>query len=118
MNGGHQIINRNRSHVGPRRKDAAWTLDDDQVKALLQRVFPRLALDERERERAGRWARIIHLYYRLGYSYGDAAAELKIPMHTVRNVLARMRRARANRPCNGNKGVRKRDTTGTSLGDQ
>lgn len=118
MRAGHQIINSNRSHAGPSRKDATWAIDDIEVKALLQRVFPRLDANERERERAGRWVRVIHLYHRLGHSHGDVALELKIPVYTVRNILARIRRARANRPCNGRKGPRKRDTTGTPLGDQ
>lgn len=115
--GGHQIINSNRSHVGYRRASADWSQDDDVVRELLLRVFPKLESNEKQRVRAGRWMRIIHLFYRAGLSYGDVAEEMKSSLSTVRSALQHIRRAAKGRPCNRSiKNFKRRATSKTSLG--
>jgi hypothetical protein len=118
MKGGHQIINSNRARVGPKRKDADWAKSDKQVQKLLLRVFPKMAADEKQRMRAGRWLRVIQLYYRSGYSYGDAAIEIGINKKVVSDILCRISRALRGRPCSGKKKLRKLEIARTFLGDQ
>jgi hypothetical protein len=101
MSAGHQIINSNRAYAGPRRKKARWAYRDESVQQLLLRAFPKLATDKKHRERAGRWARVIQLYYRYGLSYGAVAAEMKTSTKYVRTLLRNIRRAAAGAPCNG-----------------
>jgi hypothetical protein len=101
MNRGHRIINSNRAFAGPKRRKAKWAMNDDAVQALLLQTFPKLETSESQRRRAGRWARIIQLYYRLGLSYGHTAAEMKVTTRYVRTLLRNIRRAAAKRPCAG-----------------
>ena len=107
MKNGHQIINSNRAYAGPRRKKAKWAYDDAAVQKLLLRAFPKLSMDKKHRERAGRWARLIQLYYRSGLSSGAVATEMKISRENVRGLLRSIRRAAAGMPCNGSAKYRK-----------
>jgi hypothetical protein len=116
MTNGHQIINSNRSHAGPARKDATWALDDAVVQKILRTTFPKVEIDVAQRERAGKWVRIIHLYFRSAMSFGDVAAEMGVKPKFVRNVLQKINYVRKGLSTQGKPRLGK--ATGTDLGDQ
>ena len=116
MMSGHQIINSNRSHAGPTRKDATWAKDDEAVQKILRSVFPKVDTDMSQRERAGKWVRVIHLYFRSGMSFGDTAEEMGAKPKFVRNVLQKINYVRKGLNAKGKQ--RSRKATGTDLGDQ
>lgn len=118
MKGGHRIINSNRARVGPARKNADWAKSDKKVQKLLLRVFPKMLTDDKQRKRAGRWLRVIQLYFRYGYSYGDTAAEIGEKKKFVQDVLCRINRALQGLPCDGRKKPRKLKEARIFLGDQ
>lgn len=101
MQGGHQIINSNRAAVGPKRKNSDWAMSDIKVQKLLSYVFPKARECERQRGRAGFWARVIHLYFRLGMSFGDVAVEMKVGEKKIRNTIYRINRVLHGQTCNG-----------------
>lgn len=107
MRNGHQIINSNRAFAGPRRKKAKWAYNDEAVQKLLLRVFPKLSMNRLQRERAGRWVRVIQLFYRSGMTRGAIAEEMKLGLNTVHQLLNHIRRAAAGYPCSGSKKRRK-----------
>lgn len=85
------LIGRKRRYT---RKRPPWVTDDVFVAALLRRAFPHAG----HRKKAGRWMRIIQLYYRLGYTCRQVAEELGEPMWRVRFTINDIRVAakRAN----------------------
>lgn len=117
MKGGHRIINSNRARVGPARKNADWSKSNKKVQSLLLRVFPKMGTNDAQRKRAGRWLRIIQLYFRSGYSYGDTAIEINEKKKFVQNVLYRINRALHGLPCDGRKKFRKLKEARIFLGD-
>jgi hypothetical protein len=75
--------------------DEPWALDDEQVRGLLLRVFPKWETDERQRTRAARWHTIILSYWRMGNVALQIAMRLKVPLKTVEEVIRRIRKAQA-----------------------
>jgi hypothetical protein len=73
-----------------------WTLNNSEVQKVLLRVFPRLRGSYRQAQQAGRWMRVIHLYYRMQLSYSQVAAELKIKKGTVLTLIRSINRAGKN----------------------
>lgn len=70
-----------------------WTRNDEAVKKLLLKIFPKMVSNRRQRERAGRWAAVIHLYFRAARPASEVAQELKISEKTVYDTVLRIRRA-------------------------
>lgn len=118
MRDGHQIVNKNLAYSRYRRTPAEWAKDDRAIKVLLLRVFPKLETDEKQRQRAGRWMRVIHLHHRFGHSYGAVAAEMGLRVTAVKSMIQHIRRAVNGFPCNRSSKRSKRATFGTPLGDQ
>lgn len=88
MGGGHQIVGlRQRKRVVPE-----WTRNNAKVRKLLLRSFPKLVTNAKQRNRAARWARIIHLYFRLQYTHRQVAAEMGITSGSVHDLLRSIRR--------------------------
>jgi hypothetical protein len=54
-----------------------WVRNDAAVRAVLLRAFPKWNTNPTQHERAGRWARIINLYFILGYPASRVAMELR-----------------------------------------
>ena len=108
MQGGHQIINSNRANAGPARKNSEWAKSDKIVQNLLFNIFPKLAKNENQRKRAGKWLRIIQLYHRSGFSAGDVAAEMKITRTSVKGILRHIRLALKGLPLDGRPKFRKK----------
>jgi hypothetical protein len=95
--GGHQI-------VGPRKRKRQvplWAQNTEKIKAILIRSFPKLKTDLKQRARAARWARVIHLYYRLGWTYTQVAEELEMKPGNLHNMTVSIRRAANGLRANG-----------------
>jgi len=86
---GHQIVTIRSS----RRKIPEWTRDDQFVRKLIRKSFPKMDTDPKQRFQAGRWAAVIHLFYRLQLPTGQIAADMGVKVKKVRDVLQRLRRA-------------------------
>jgi hypothetical protein len=78
-----------------------WVSDDKQVQALLLRVFPKLKIDLNQRQKAGRWARFIQLYFKTGLSYREVAEEMGERKETIHTLRRRVVRAQRGQPLNG-----------------
>lgn len=83
------------------REAPDWALNDKTIQEILLRAFPKLKTDDVQRQRAGRWARVIQIYFRSGKSYRETAHELGEKLTTVHRVIQRIRRTVAGRPTNG-----------------
>jgi DNA-directed RNA polymerase specialized sigma24 family protein len=96
VNGGAQIINPlgPASHVKRLDRIPEWATDDKQVKELLLRSFPKLKEDPAQMQRAGRWAQVIHLYFRMGWTQSQIADEMNISQAAVNSMLRSISRAR------------------------
>lgn len=77
-----------------------WVMNDAEVRSLLLRLFPKLSTDRKHRVRAGRWAAVIHLYYRCGLSSTEVADEMGVTLYTVKSLLRSIKRAREGKRCN------------------
>lgn len=53
-----------------------WALNNEQVQALLRKVFPKMDSDPGQHERAAKWASIIYEYFRYSLSAGAIANEI------------------------------------------
>jgi hypothetical protein len=55
-----------------------WTLTDAGIRTVIRRAFPNFETNEHQRAMAARWARIIYLYFRAGYTYSQVAEEMNL----------------------------------------
>lgn len=85
MTGGHQVVGlRKRRRVVPE-----WTRNNKAVRGVLLRSFPKLMTDAKQRARAACWARIIHLYFRMQWTYNQVAEELETkPGNVARKIIS------------------------------
>lgn len=98
MTTGHQILT-TRSHE---RSTPAWAMDDLKIRAILLKSFPKLKdTTSKDAERAGRWARIIHLYFRMKRTHGQIAEEMSLSYDSVRALVRSIKRAFEGRRCDG-----------------
>lgn len=89
MRSGHQIlVERKHKRVTPE-----WVKSDKKIRELLLRSFPRLLINKRQAALAGRWARVIQLYFRMGKTHGQIAEEMGLKYKDVNNLVDRIRRA-------------------------
>lgn len=105
-NHGHQIVVlRKRKRPVPE-----WVMSNVKIREVLLRAFPKLAINQRQRDRAARWARIIHLYFRLQWTHRQVADEIGQDADSVHNMINGIRRVAKNGRADnkGNRGVRKR----------
>jgi hypothetical protein len=101
-----------------KKKIPQWVFNDAFIQNLLLRSFPKLKTCNRQRDAAARWATVINLYYRNGYTYSQIADE--VPAYLtgckVRGVIRSIQRAAAglradsNKPRTNNRGVNLRRT--------
>ena len=97
MRSGHQILVE-RKH---KKKIPKWAQDDKQVQKIILRSFPKWRTDTRQSQRAGRWARIIQLYFRLGRTHGQIAEEMKISYDSVRSLIRAIKRVAKGKRTDG-----------------
>jgi len=95
-----------------KRKVPAWTVNDKEVQKVLLRAFPKLATDDRQRESAGRWTMVVHLYFRLGYTRGQIAEELDTTTERVKGYIRSIYRVSKGYRADG-KGPLKRTKNGS-----
>ncbi len=79
------------------REIPAWTLNDKEVQKVLLRAFPGLHKNPSITKRAGRWARIIHLYYRVQMSNSQVAKEMGGTLSSIKTLLRSIRRVAQNK---------------------
>lgn len=93
----HQI-----KKIRTRERDIpAWTLNDKEVRKVLLRSFPKLRTDNAQAIRAGRWMRLIHLYYRVQMSNTQVSKEMGMTLNATKMALKSIRRvARGQRTDN------------------
>lgn len=99
MSRGHSII---KIRKGWRKKQVPeWATNDRSIQALVLRSFPKLKSDNEQRRRAGRWVRVINLYFRMGWTRGQIADELETTPTIIRSIVQAIRRVAAGRKANG-----------------
>jgi len=96
--GSHQI-----KKIRTRERDIPeWTLNDADVRKVLLRAFPGLRKKKSVARSAGRWLRLIHLYYRMQMPNSQVAKEMKESLSAIKSMLVSIRRvARGRRADNG-----------------
>jgi hypothetical protein len=101
MRQGHQILKiRTHEHDIPE-----WTMSDSSVQELIERAFPKWRTAPRQRAAAGRWVRVVMLFYRVGLPISMVADEMKSDSEAVKQILKRIRRVKQGRRAD-NKGPR------------
>ncbi len=78
-----------------------WVLNNSYVKTFLLRVFPRLHTNETHRKRAGRWMRVIYLYYRMRLPKRIVMKELKLTLFAFDSIVRGIDRASRGLKANG-----------------
>ena len=96
---GHQIKRIRSLHDG--RKVPAWSTDDEAVRKLLLRSFPKLATNKLQRDRAGRWMRVIQLYFRGKKSSSEVAEEIGTSRNAVKMLVSHIKLAQKGQKTNG-----------------
>jgi hypothetical protein len=98
MTAGHQRTNlRTRERTVP-----DWTRSNKEVRKVLLRSFPKLLADPQQRLQAARWARVIHLYFRMHYTYKQVSAELDKTPKSIESIIRSIKRVADGRRANGN----------------
>ena len=64
-----------------------WANDDVQVRLLLLSVFPKLATNDKQRERAGEWLAVIYMYFRQGLTRNRIAVRMGWTLSKVNNKI-------------------------------
>ena len=88
MRSGHQILVKRRH----KKKMPEWVWSDAEIRKMLLRSFPRLRTNKSQSASAGRWVRIIQLYFRMGKTHGQIAEEMELKYKDVNNLIDRIRR--------------------------
>ena len=97
MRSGHQIlVIRSVKKVIP-----SWAKSDAKIRKILLRSFPKLKTDKKQAMAAGRWARVIHLYFRMGQTRGQIAGEMGLNYATTDTMIRNIKRAAAGFRANG-----------------
>ena len=109
---GHQIKRIRSLHDG--RVVPEWVTDDRIIQGLLLRSFPKLATNARQRKRAGRWARVIQLYFRSKKSRREVAEDMGESENVVRMLIRAIKLARNGKRANGT-GLRSRKSLVTPI---
>src|SRR4051812_49037735 len=75
-----------------KRPVPAWAQDNQVIRSMLLKAFPKIASgDPRERQRAGRWSRVIYLYFQSGMSYSEVAEEMDESLESIKGILRALR---------------------------
>ena len=96
---GHQI-KRTRS-LSDGRAVPEWATDDKAVQKLLLQSFPKLASNVRQRTRAGRWVRVIQLYFKSKKSRREVSEDMGESENVVRMLIRSIKWAQKGKRANG-----------------
>lgn len=94
--GGNETFAQGHQVVGARtykRKIPSWAVSDSKVKRLVLRAFPKMFDDPTARIGAARWASVIQLYFRLGWTRAQVAEELGSSTRKIKDVILHISRA-------------------------
>jgi transposase-like protein len=69
-----------------------WAATPEGTRKVLLTAFPRLREDPKQRAQAGRWSRVINLYFQLGYTYTQVAEEMGLTPNTILALNRSIRR--------------------------
>lgn len=94
---GHRIIKERRGN----RICPDWASDNSKIQKLLLNAFPQLTIDKKQRAAAGRWARVIQLYYRQQLTHGQICTEMKISLPAVFSLIRAIDRAVSGKTWHG-----------------
>jgi|ERR1700674_3480292 len=75
------------------RNIPAWALDNEYIKKLLLKIFPKMNSDRRQRDRSGRWARVIYLFFTSARPASEVADAMGISEKKVNDTALRITRA-------------------------
>lgn len=93
---GFQIKNIRRQE----RDTPEWARTNEGIQKILLVAFPRLREDSKQRAAAARWARVIQMYFQMGWTRFEIADELNIKPGTVltltRSIVRTSKGLRAN----------------------
>ena len=64
-----------------------WARTNEGIQKLLLTAFPKLKINESQRKRAGRWAQVIQMYFRMGWTYSEIANELEVRPNIVLMII-------------------------------
>jgi hypothetical protein len=92
-----------RTTTDNRKTSHLWVNSKPEIKRILLTAFPNQATSVTQRKRAGRWLRVIHLYYRMGYTKVQIAEEMSTTLDTIKSILRNMNRARLGLKTNNGK---------------
>ena len=89
--GGYQI------HRVPYRNNKqkevpAWAIKDESLRTVLLTAFPRLHTNLSQRKAAARWAQVIQLYYRQGWTETEVADEMMEKVNSIRCLVYHIRK--------------------------
>jgi hypothetical protein len=103
MTNGHQILSPHSVGEHGKRSVPGWARNNKEFQALLLREFPKMATDEKQRFRAGRWTRVVTLYYRAAMSAQQVADETGWTVSKVKSLLKCIRRVARGWRCDNRK---------------
>jgi hypothetical protein len=69
----------------------AWATNDSQIRALINKTFPKWQTLPSQRKVAGRWSLAINLYYKMSLSDTETADEMGISRNAAKCLLQRIR---------------------------
>ena len=71
------------------------------IQIFILNAFPKLKDNLKQRKQAGRWARVIQLHYKFYYSERLTAAEMELPLSTIKSIKTHIRRSLAGQRLDG-----------------
>jgi hypothetical protein len=64
-----------------------WARNNKATQKIILQAFPNMATDPEQRAQAARWAAVIHLYFRVGYTRGQIVEELGSSYSKIHGVI-------------------------------
>lgn len=77
-----------------KRMPQIWANSDLEIRKVLLTAFPRQATNPKQRAKAGRWLRVIHYYFRLGYTRVQIAEEMGNTVSAIHTLIRSINRVR------------------------
>lgn len=85
-----------------------WVFNDRKIQTMIMTAFPKFQSNSKQKARAGKWVRIIHLYYRMNLPRQIVAKEMNLEMPKLNRDLQRINWLANGYEWNGSKaGIRK-----------
>ena len=57
------------------------------IQKLLLTAFPKLLINESQRQKAGRWAQVVKLHFQMGWSYTQVAEEMAVNPNVILMII-------------------------------